>query len=64
MSPPGSPLVPPRCGWYMPMTLGEGRPMRLVSCDLWTHIAPVSPAPALSGLASRRTQGGQGAWKA
>lgn len=31
--------------------------MRLASCDLWTHFAPVSPAPALSGLASRRTQG-------
>lgn len=67
MSPPGSPLVPPSCGWYMPMTLEESRPMRLASCDLWTHFALVSPAPALSGLAGWRTQGAQhaqGAWKA
>lgn len=45
MSPPGSPLVPPRCGWYMPMTLGGSRPMRLASCDLWTHFAPVQSPP-------------------
>lgn len=31
--------------------------MRRVSCDLLTHFAPSSPAPALSGLASRRGQG-------